>query len=512
MKFASLLKRGMNLVKVGRAVRTLRTADDAEKRVWAKNYLIEILGRSRGLPAKAGQFMTLGGDDGDLRDTLNGAIPPMPTDQAVSILETALGAPLDTHFKSLNDAPKAASLGQVHFGTLRDGTPVAVKVQYPDIRQCVEAEMDLLGWMPKVGPVAKWGFSMEGYRDAFWNNFRKELDYTREIRHQQQYGKMAAPLKDVVVPDVIESLCRPNVLVQRLEEGFDLDKAQGLHEPQRQRIGKVLLAHYLHMLFNHGFVHADPQPGNFAFRQTGRDRFALILYDFGCVLEINDTVRLALLRTILALQNHEAADPVACLALAGFDAQKLEDLRPTLPALLQVLFEPFLCEGAYDIKAWRMSERFDAIVGDLKWWFRSAAPPELIFLMRTLHGLAVMLERLDVKLPWKFMLHELCGQQFPAAQALTLPPPAESAVKFSGIARYLQVHVVKPNGNKIKLTMPARVADDLRGVIDPPVLESIKRQSIDLDAIQQRVRRSGFVPQTVFDLSDPEREVRVWLE
>ena len=61
-----------------------------------------------------------------------------------------------------------------------------------------------------------------------------------------------------------------------------------------------------------------------------------------------------------------------------------------------------------------MNERFDAIVGDLKWWFRSAAPPELIFLMRTLHGLAVMLERLDAKLPWKFLLEKLCYDQFSA--------------------------------------------------------------------------------------------------
>ncbi len=512
MKFVSLLKRGMNLVKVGRAVRTLKTADDADKRTWAKQYLVEILGKSRGLPAKVGQFMTLGEDDAELRETLNGAIPPMPVDQAVSILETALQAPLDTHFQSLNDTPKAASLGQVHFGKLKDGTPVAVKVQYPDIRQAVESEMDLLGWMPKVGPVAKWGFSMEGYRDAFWDNFRKELDYGREIRHQQQYRRMIPPLTDVVVPEVFEALCRPNVLVQRLEEGFDLDKAASLHPPQKQTLGRVLLSHYLHMLFNHGFVHADPQPGNFAFRQTGRDRYALILYDFGCVLEINDTVRLALLRTILALQSHENADPVDCLALAGFDAEKLEDLRPTLPALLQVLFEPFLCEGPYDIKDWRLSERFDAIVGDLKWWFRSAAPPELIFLMRTLHGLAVMLERLDAKLPWKFLLEKHCAEQFPAARALKLPPSSAAAVGFNGIARYLQVYVVKPNGNKVKLTMPARVADDLKGVIDPPVMESIERQNIDLDAIQKRARQTGFVPQLLFDLKDPEREVKVWLE
>ena len=60
--------------------------------------------------------------------------------------------------------------------------------------------------------------------------------------------------------------------------------------------------------------------------------------------------------------------------------------------------------------------------------------------------------------------------------------------------------------------MPARVADDLQSIIDPPVKESIDRQNIDLDAIQKRARQTGFVPQVLFDLKDSEREVKVWLE
>jgi len=58
-------------------------------------------------------------------------------------------------------------------------------------------------------------------------------------------------------------------------------------------------------------------------------------------LVISDEIRLGLIRIILALRNNEAVDPVACLVAIGFDQEKLEDLRPTLPALLSVLFEPF---------------------------------------------------------------------------------------------------------------------------------------------------------------------------
>jgi len=515
MKIVSLLKRGVNLFKVGRAVHSLKNATDEDKRQWAKNYLVEVLGQSRGLPTKVGQFMTFGKEDQDLKDTLDKAITAMPFDQVVSILEEKYQTPLDSIFHSLEKNCRPASLGQVHFGKLKDKTEVAVKVQYPEIAESVEAEMTLMGFLPKVGPVAKWGFHMDGYRDAFWNNFKQELDYRQEIEHQKKYAELAAPLENVIVPKVFPDLSSSTVLVQSLEAGFGLEKAESLAPKSRQAMGRVVVQHYLHMLFRHGFVHADPHPGNFAFRQTGREKFSLIVYDYGCVLQISDEVRLGLLRTILALQNHEPLDPMACLGMIGFDTEKLRDLRSTLPALLNVLFEPFLIEAPYDIKDWRMSERFDQIVGEMKWWFRSSAPPDLIFLMRTLHGLSTMLERLDAKISWRFVLGQLCSDLYAQAQAISLPEmssESDNVVRLNGIAKYLKINVVKPNGNKVRLTMPARVADNIKDIIDPPVMESIERQKIDLGAIQKRVHETGFVPQILFDLKDPEREVLVWLE
>lgn len=515
MKFSSLLKRGANLLKVGRAVHSLKNATNEDKRRWAKHYLVEVLGQSRGLPAKVGQFMTFGKEDQEFKDTLDAAITPMPFDQVVSLLEEKYQAPLDSVFHTLNEEGRPASLGQVHFGKLKDKTEVAVKVQYPEIAHSVEAEMDIMGFLPKVGPVVKWGFHMDGYRDAFWDNFKQELDYLQEMEFQKKYAEFAAPLKNVIIPKVFPEFSGPTVLVQSLEEGLGLEKAETQGPTSRQAIGRVLVQHYLHMLFRHGFVHADPHPGNFAFRQTGRDKFSLIVYDYGCILQIPDNVRLGLLRTILALQNHEPLDPMACLVMIGFEPEKLQDLRQILPALLNVLFEPFLIEAPYDIKDWRMSERFDQIVGEMKWWFRSAAPPELIFLMRTLHGLSTMLDRLDVKVPWRFILNNVCSDIFPEAQAISIPEissESKKILRLNEIAKYLKVNVIKPNGNKIRLTMPARVADNIVDVIDPPVMVSIERQKIDLPAIQKRVHETGFVPQVLFDLKDPEREVHVWLE
>jgi predicted unusual protein kinase regulating ubiquinone biosynthesis (AarF/ABC1/UbiB family) len=361
--------------------------------------------------------------------------------------------------------------------------------------------------------VAKWGFQLDGYRDSFWNTFKEELDYLVEAEHQRRYRELAIPLNDLIVPEIFIDSTRPTVLVQKLEEGFSMEEAEKMNPEQRQTIGRALLEHYLFMLFRHGRVHADPHSGNFAFRQTGRNRYAVVLYDYGCILKIPDSVRQALLRVILALQNHDPVDPMACLVAIGFDEEKLQDIRSLLPALLNILFEPFVVDHPFDVKEWDLSRRFDLVAGEMKWWFRSSAPPNLIFLMRTLHGMSALLKRLDSKLPWKFILEKTCGDCFSLARSFPLPACSqENAVHFDGMAQYLLVKVVKPNGNKIKLTMPARVAENLSDVIDPPVMESIERQNIDLNAIQSRVLQSGFIPQILFDLKDPERDVKVWLE
>jgi predicted unusual protein kinase regulating ubiquinone biosynthesis (AarF/ABC1/UbiB family) len=471
-------KRGANLLKLGLAARQIKKSTTQDQRQWAKHYLFELLGKSRGLPTKIGQFMAM--EDQSSRESLTNSIGLMSYEEVTELLNKAYGQPFDSIFKKFDKSAKATSLGQVHFGTLKDGTEVAVKLQYPEIAKGVEAE----------------------------------LDYVIEMKHQIRYRQLIPPLERILIPKVIEGLCQPNILVQKKEEGFGFDKAATMISVQKQAMGRLLLEHYFHMLFRHGFVNADPQPANLAFRQFKKDYFVLILYDFGSVLKIPNEMRLALIRIILALRNHENIDPVSCLLALGFDSEKLEDLRPTLPALLSILFEPFLVDTAYHVKNWRMSERFDQTVGELKWWFRSAAPPKLIFLMRTLHGLITMLSRLDVALPWHFLLDKHLSDIYPEAQALQLPEIKTSKVihSFDEMARYLKVHIVKTNGHKFSLTMPARCADDLEDVMDESVKESINRQEIDLEAIQEKVQKSGFIPQTLFSFSDEECDMKVWLE
>jgi len=440
------------------------------------------------------------------------AIVPIPFQEVTKILECAYGQ--SQIFKELDKFGETVSLGQVHFGKLNDGTEVAVKIQYPEIVSKVKPTLDIMEWFPKAHSNAKWDFKIYDYRDVFLKKFSEEFDNRIEIKHQMQYRKMISPLGRIIIPEVIEDLCRPNILVQKREEGFGLDKAETMIPAQKIAMGHLLLEHFFHMLFRHGFVHADLQPLNLSFRQYKKDYFVLILCNFGSVLKIPYAMRLALLRIILALRNYEDIDPVSCLSVLGFDLEQLEELRPTLPALLSILFEPFLMEAPYEVRGWRVSERYDHIIGEKKWRFFSAAPPELIFLMRTLNGMVTTLNRLNVALPWQLLLDKHLSDIYPAARELKLPKVirTRSTHTFNGMARYLKVHIFKTNGNKVSLTLPARYADDLNEVIDESVKESIKKQRIDLNNIQKKALKSGLLPQMLFSLSDQEHDIKVLLK
>ena len=135
--------------------------------------------------------------------------------------------------------------------------------------------LDIMEWLPKAHSNAKWDFKIDDYRDVFLQKFSEEFDNRLEINHQIQYRKMISPLGRIIIPEIIEDLCRPNILVQKREEGFGLDKAETMIPAQKIAMGRLLLEHFFHMLFRHGFVHADLQPLNLSFRQYKKDYFVL---------------------------------------------------------------------------------------------------------------------------------------------------------------------------------------------------------------------------------------------
>jgi predicted unusual protein kinase regulating ubiquinone biosynthesis (AarF/ABC1/UbiB family) len=151
----NLFKRVAKVAKIGVAARKLKHSGTDDDRLKARRALTALFADARSVTIKFGQLMAQGGDD-PLTE-LTDSIEPLPLTDMISVIEGELGRPVMDIFASIEESTAAASLWQVHKARLKNGTTTAIKVQYPAIKDAVDAEIKLFGLMPGVGPLSKWG-------------------------------------------------------------------------------------------------------------------------------------------------------------------------------------------------------------------------------------------------------------------------------------------------------------------------------------------------------------------
>lgn len=114
-------------------------------------------------------------------------------------------------------------------------------------------------------------------------------------------------------------------------------------------------------------------------------RPSVVLLDYGCTVALTMQERMGLLKLIVACVERDETDPLHCFCAMGFDGE-LCPLHRILPALCDILLEPFAEDRPFSTREWHLGSRCDALLGELKWWFRAAGPPQLLFLMRAFQG------------------------------------------------------------------------------------------------------------------------------
>ncbi len=513
-KLKHTTSRAAQVAQIAAAARNVSKATEGG-RERAQRALAVLMADARGVPLKVGQFMgSLG--KGEVFNDLARGIAPQPIAVIRPAVEAALQAPIESVFSSFDEIGIAASLGQVHKACLHSGEAVAVKVRYPDIVEAIDAEMRLANLIPGLGPVRKWGFDLNGYKQTLLDNMHQELDYRGEMVRQQQFAEHVQ-LSGLVVPMVFPELSSEGLLVQSWETGVALDEVANWSEAERKHIAVILMCTLFQSLFNYGTIHGDPHLGNYRFRRGDGGKPEVILLDYGCMVPVAPIARSALLKLVLGAIYEDETDPLLCFQAIGFDASKLHPIQAVLPALTSVLTEPFTTPTVFSMKRWQLQERVDVLLGESKWWFRSSGPPNLLLLLRAFHGLMMQMETLQVALPWQQILFRIVGRNTrEEASAMELPPLPEDlaahSMNFRSMARYLKVNV-STNGRQIAaVTMPASQVTVLEELIPEETLVKLATSSLDLDAIKRRACESGIVPQALFEHNDGEKSYRVWLE
>lgn len=224
---------------------------------------------------------------------LQDSAPPVPTEQIRDVIRRELGAEPEELFASFDDEPMAsASIGQAHTATLRDGTPVVVKVRRPGAVAQVQEDLEILRNLALRASRA-WSLARDydapGIADEFAQTLRAELDYLQEGRNAERFAEYFEDDPDVVIPRVFWDYTTSRVLTLERMTGMNVGDTAALDAAgvDRKRVARKGADVVLKMTFEDRFFHADLHPGNLFIHEDG----TIALIDFGMVGEIGEELR-----------------------------------------------------------------------------------------------------------------------------------------------------------------------------------------------------------------------------
>ena len=303
-------------------------------------------------------------------------VTPRPFAALAPTLERELGKPLGEVFARIDPvAVAAASLAQVHRAELRDGAPVALKIQYPEAARLFA--IDLRNVRRGAGVAARLfpGFTVRPVVEEVAANIARELDFARELASLERTRADFAGDRDVRVPRPYPELCSPHLLVLEYLDGTPIHDVEALRSrgfdlpALSDRIARL----YRRMIFDFGFFHGDPHPGNLLVLPDG----SIGLLDFGLAKALPDGFGANLVAMFASALRGDAAGALAAAKALGFS---LDGANPD--AFLRALG---IALGARHDFA-ELRDVFGGLAGSI--------PPDIALVIRTIVLLNGLSERL----------------------------------------------------------------------------------------------------------------------
>jgi predicted unusual protein kinase regulating ubiquinone biosynthesis (AarF/ABC1/UbiB family) len=415
------------LPRIGLRRFTRRTRSNRYRNTAARFRLLAI--RMGGVMIKVGQFLSARLDvlPEEITEELAGLqdeVPPEKFDDIRNLAEAEFGVPLKEKFDSFDENPlAAASLGQVHRARLCVEDPsgsfcdVVVKIQRPFIDQLIEVDLSALrrvgGWLERYPPVSK-RVDVPSLVEEFSATIREEVDYLAEGRNAEIFAEKFKDVPRVHVPRVVWDHTTRRVLT--LEDvyaikitDYEAITAAGI---DRAEVATTLLDTYLKQIFEDGFFHADPHPGNlFVTPMTGTADWKLTFVDFGMVGRVPDSLRNGLREMLIAVGTQDAARLIRSfqtlhVLLPSTDLRQLEQMSASM-------FDMFWGKSMEELREMNPEQMFAFAdrFRDLMYSMPFQLPQNLLMLGRTVAILSGMCTGLNPQF-------NLWGQLAPYASSL----------------------------------------------------------------------------------------------
>ncbi len=363
----------------------------------------EELARLRGAALKAGQMLSMDAGDvlppelGELTDHLRDGVEPMAPHQLRRTLDRAWGPGWLQTFKRFQARPAAsASIGQVHKAWLKDGSPVAVKVQHPGIKESIDSDMANVGALLRLSGLIPKGLDLSAILDEARLQLHDETDYEREADNARRYAHALGDDPRFTVPGIHEDRSGPRVLVMDWLKGGGIETAADQSPAERERLFSAFLDLTLNELFELGLMQTDPNFANFLYAGPAAP---LGLIDFGAVRDIPSEISVAYRKVMAASLDGTRSDLAAALLELGvLDEGSDATFRESVIDITEQSLAPLRTGELFDFtdRSVTASVREDAMQMRTQ-ELTHTPPPSLIFIQRKLAGVYLLGARLGLK-------------------------------------------------------------------------------------------------------------------
>ena len=247
--------------------------------------LTTVLGNLRGPVMKVAQFVAtvpgvLPAEIAAPLLTLQTSAPPMGPAFVRRRMVAELGKDWEKKFKFFSrEAAAAASLGQVHRATGKDGRLLACKLQYPDMAAAVDSDIRQFKTALSIHRSFDSTIDTREIGTEIAARLAEELDYIREAAHMRLYAIMLSDRDDIAVPEPVAALSSKRLLTMTWLDGRPIVDFANASLARRNRISTALFKAWWRPFARYGVIHGDPHLGNYAVRDDG----GVNLLDYGCV-------------------------------------------------------------------------------------------------------------------------------------------------------------------------------------------------------------------------------------
>ncbi len=362
------------------------------------------LAKLRGAAMKVGQLVSMESNDllppalAEIMARLRSDARAMPKAQLMSTLEANWGKGWEKNFSHFSySAVAAASIGQVHRAQTHDGRDLAIKIQYPGVRESINSDVDnVAGLLRMSGLLPKQLDLKPLLRDAK-RQLHDEADYIQEGNHLQHYGQLLADAPQYLLPRLHPDLTTQSILAMDFVGGVPIDTLVNSSQAQRDHVVLLLFELLMRELFEFRLVQTDPNFANYRYDKKSRQ---LILLDFGATRAFKPGLVSAFRQLIQgAIASDRDAMGLACVRIGYFDATTQERHQQAVLSMAAQALEPFCQHGDYDFGETDLLQRLRtngmALGLDREFW--KIPPADAMLLQRKFGGLYLLAIRLKAR-------------------------------------------------------------------------------------------------------------------